>query len=124
MARIVWRAFPWDPRAKRGAPFSPQYLPDQSGQGRFDLRRTTAASAWYFAESAEHAVGEKVQDLRNRKLIDEFLFERGRRIAISSVEIDDGVRLADLCDPIELARRGIAPDVGRARHDPRRRGFR
>lgn len=108
----AWRAFPWDPSAEPAAPFSPRYLPQQSGLGRFDLPRPLGASAWYLAESPEHAVGEKVQDLRNRALRDDFLFERGHRLAICSIELDASLtaRLADLCDPSELADRGIAPD--------------
>lgn len=110
MAPTLWRVFPWDPRAGRGEPFSPRYLPEQSGQGRFDLPRSTGASAWYFAESPEHALGEKLQDLRGRTLHDDFLFERGHRLALSSARPDDALQLADLCDPVELARRGVAPD--------------
>lgn len=110
MPTTLWRVFPWDSRASDGGPFSPRSLPVQSGQGRFDLPRETGASAWYFAETPEHAVAEKLQDLRNRVLRDEFLFERGRRLAICPVEPSPGLRLADLCDPIELARRDIPPD--------------
>jgi hypothetical protein len=110
MARTLWRVFPWDPTVPEGEPFSPQYLPRQSGQGRFDLPRSTGASAWYFAESPEHAVAEKVQDLRGRVLRDDFLLERGHRLAICSVQLNATLRLADLCDPLELARRNIAPD--------------
>lgn len=110
MARTFWRVFPWDPAAAPGAPFSPAYLPAQSGQGRFDLPRSAGASAWYFAESAEHAVAEKLQHLRNRALHDEFLFQAGRRLALCSAELPQGLLLADLCDPVELARRGVAPD--------------
>lgn len=110
MPTTLWRVFPWDFRASGGAPFSPRYLPVQSGQGRFDLPRETGASAWYFAETPEHAVAEKLQDLRNRVLRDEFLFERGRRLAICPIEPSPSLRLADLCDPIELARRDIPPD--------------
>lgn len=106
----VWRAFPWDPDAPDGALFSRRHLPRQSGQGRFDLPLGGSASAWYFAGSPEHAVAEKVQDLRNRSLRDDFLFERGRRLALCTVEYADGLAVADLCHPAELATRGIAPD--------------
>ncbi len=137
MARTLWRVFPYDPQAIQGEPFSPQYLPQQSGQGRFDLPLSTDASAWYFAESPEHAVAEKLQDLRGRVLHDDFLFERGHRLAICSLQLHATVRLADLCDPPELAGRDIAPDrlafrdraVTQAiardlHHDPELAGFR
>lgn len=110
MTMTLWRAFPWDLRAAPGAPFSPGHLPEQSGQGRFDLPSTTGASAWYLAESPEHAIGEKLQHLRNRSLHDDFLFERGRRLAVCAAELADDVVLADLCDPGELARRALPPD--------------
>jgi hypothetical protein len=106
----AWRAFPWLKRAHAGDRFSAQCLPAQSGQGRFDLPRRTGASAWYFAESPEHAIAEKLLDLRNRTLEDAFLFEHGHRLALCSVSVEPGRRVADLCAPEELLDRGIAPD--------------
>lgn len=106
----LWRVFPWDPGADPGAPFSAAYLPPQSGHGRFDLPRRSEASTWYFAETPEHAVAERIQDLRNRSLFDQALHERGYRLALVAAESaapDDPV---DLCDPGDLARRDIRPD--------------
>lgn len=71
---------------------------------------TAEASAWYLAETPEHAVAEKLQDLRNRVIVDEYLFERGHRLALVAVEVDNSLTVADLCDPEELVRRGVAPD--------------
>lgn len=103
--------FPWDDGARPGARFSPEYLPPQSGQGRFDLPLGSAGSACYLAETAEHAVAEKVQSLRNRVLFDDFLFEHGHRLALCPVTLDPGRnRLVDLCDPRELLDRGLTPD--------------
>lgn len=111
MARTLWRVFPWGPESDPGTPFSPEFLPEQSGQGRFDLPARLDASSWYFAETAEHAVAEKLQDLRNRTLRDDFLFERGHRLAHSAVEVAGRYdRVADLCDPVELLDRSVAPD--------------
>jgi hypothetical protein len=106
----LWRVFPWDPAAVPGEAFSPQFLPRQSGQGRFDLPASSGASAWYFAELPEHAVAEKLQHLRNRRLLDEFLFERGRRLAVCAVEVDSALPLADLCEAGEVLARSVAPD--------------
>ena len=106
----VWRVFPWEPRARAGAPFSPSWLPPQSGHGRFDLPRRLGASSWYFAETPEHAVAERIQDLRNRRLFEETLFEHGHRLALVAVELKVDVAPVDLCDPVVLAQRGIAPD--------------
>ncbi len=105
----LWRVFPWDPAATAGARFSPSWIPPQSGHGRFDLPRRGEASTWYFAEAPEHAVAERIQDLRNGVLFDDALFERGHRLAIVAVEYA-GADPLDLCDPAELARRAIAPD--------------
>lgn len=106
----LWRVFPWDPGARAGTPYSSGYLPTQSGQGRFDLPLQSGASSWYFAETPEHAVGEKIQDLRGRNLADEFLLERGHRLALCPVELSDGVAISDLCIPSELANRDVTPD--------------
>lgn len=108
--RQLWRVFPWDESAKPGDRFSPSYLPPQSGQGRFDLPADGGASAWYLAGTPEHAVGEKIQDLRNRVLSDEFLVEYGHTLAISPVGLASNATIADLCDPHELVARGIRPD--------------
>lgn len=116
MVEEFWRVFPWDRGAEPGAPFSATHLPSQSGQGRFDLPPHLDASSWYFAESAEHAVGEKIQDLRSRKLSDGFLFERGHRLACCSARETGALEIADLCDPVELAQRRIAPDELASRH--------
>lgn len=85
-------------------------MPRQSGHGRFDLSRRLSASTWYFAESPEHAVAERIQDLRNRQLFEEALFEQGHRLALVSVELDGDLVPIDLCAPTALAARGIAPD--------------
>jgi hypothetical protein len=106
----LWRVFPWDPRARAGGPYSPAYLPAQSGQGRFDLPLQGTASSWYFAETPEHAVGEKIQDLRGQSLMDEFLLERGYRLALCSVELSDGVPIADFCISSHLMERDVLPD--------------
>lgn len=102
--------FPWDARARAGDPFSPGWLPAQSGHGRFDLSRAVGASSWYFAESPEHAIAERIQDLRNRQLFEEALLEHGHRLALVTVKLGERVAPVDLCDPSVLAARGIAPD--------------
>lgn len=109
-AHKLWRVFPWDPGAKPGDPLSPSYIPSQSGYGRFDLDRGLDASTWYFAGTPEHAVAERIQDLRNRTLSDDMLFERGHRLAIVPVDLARRIRPLNLCDPIELARLGVPPD--------------
>lgn len=109
-AEPLWRVIPWDPRAKPGARFSPGHFPSQSGQGRFDLPVGSTGSALYLAGSGEHAIAEKIQDLRNRFVTDDLLLEHGHRLALCSATLRPGLKIADLCDPRELLERDIPPD--------------
>lgn len=115
--RQLWRAFPWDPKAAQGDPFSALHRPRSSGAGRFDLPSLTAATSWYFAESPEHAVGERLQDLRNQTLEPSDLEEAGYPLALASYALDPSLepRVLDLCDPALLARERIHPDALAAR---------
>jgi hypothetical protein len=106
-----WRVFPWDPGATEGTPFSASFVPATQGSGRFDLP-DRPAGVLYLAETPEHALGEKIQDLRNQSVVDADLFEAGHRYARVSVDLPDAVRdaLADLCDPATVARWSTPPD--------------
>jgi hypothetical protein len=110
----VWRVFPWDPDAPEGAPFSPSYLPRVQGAGRFDL---PGSRVLYLAETADHAVAEKLQRYRGQEIDAAELEEFGRRLALVPAELPPGFgpRVANLCDPDLLARHGIAPDDVAAR---------
>jgi hypothetical protein len=108
----LWRVFPWDPAAEAGAPFSPGYVPPHQGSGRFDLPGTPVL---YLAESAEHAVAEKIQRYRGQDLAPWDLEEFDRTLALLAVHLPAGVRLLDLCDPGALARHRIRPDHVAAR---------
>ncbi|MBI4545984.1 MAG: RES family NAD+ phosphorylase, partial [Gemmatimonadetes bacterium] len=109
--RPAWRVFPWDPDAPEGEPFSPSHLPPFQGHGRFDLR-DSPQGILYLAETPEHAIGEKLQDLRNQPLADEDLFELGHRYALSSVQLPESVfaEIVDLCDPPTVAELDTPPD--------------
>lgn len=109
--RPAWRAFPWDPNAANGQPFSPSHLPPFQGHGRFDLA-DSPQGVLYLAESPEHAIAEKLQDLRNQPLNDEDLFEGGHRYALAMVELPSAVfaEIVDLCDPPTILERNTAPD--------------
>jgi hypothetical protein len=113
VAGVLWRAFPWDPAAAEGDPFSALHRPRASGSGRFDLPGLTTASSWYFAETPDHAVGERLQDLRNQELSPEDLEEAGHRLALGSYHLETGVagRVIDLCDAASLVRESISPDA-------------
>lgn len=104
---MPWRVFPWDPTAKAGAPFSPSYIHPNQGSGRFDLSGKLVV---YLAETAAHAVAEKLQRFRGQKIDRKDLTESGKTLAL--VECDAGkIKLADLCDPAVLVKHAIAPDV-------------
>ncbi len=109
--RPGWRAFPWDPAARPGAPFSVAHVPPFQGHGRFDLPGVVDG-VLYLAEIPEHALAEKLQDLRNRDVEAEDLFEGGHGYALVSTALPGAVfeRMADLCDPDTVARLDVAPD--------------
>lgn len=107
----LWRVFPWDPDAPEGQPFSASFVPPLQGAGRFDLPEQPAG-VLYLAELPEHALGEKLQDLRNQVLVDEDLSEAGRRYALVSVELPTATlgSVADLCDPGAIDLWNTPPD--------------
>lgn len=109
MTLVLWRVFPWDPAAERGAPFSPEAPPGRLGSGRFDLPGVTPVR--YFAESPEHAVAEVIQGLRNQTL-DVADLVRVHPLALVEARLDatTAARIADLCDPAVLLRLGARPD--------------
>lgn len=110
MGAALWRAFPWDPMAPAGEPFSASYIPERQGVGRFDLQRSLVL---YLAESPEHAVAEKLQRFRGYELADADLVQGGLGLAVVAARLAASARaeVADLCDPDELARRRIRPDT-------------
>lgn len=107
---MFWRAFPWNPGAPAGAPYSASFVPAVQANGRFDLQRSVVL---YFAESPEHAVAEKIQRYRGFELAEADLVQSGVRLGLGSVLLSSAGRagIADLCDPDELARRRIRPDT-------------
>ncbi|MFQ5704709.1 MAG: RES family NAD+ phosphorylase [Gemmatimonadales bacterium] len=107
----LWRVFPWDPAAPLGAPFSLTHVQPQQTSGRFDLGIRPAVL--YLAESPEHAVGEKLQRFRGRRLTPMHLREYGRTLAIVSVTPAARVikAVADLTDPEVLHRLKLRPDI-------------
>lgn len=106
----LWRVFPWDDDAPPGAPFSPQYVPVPQGSGRFDLGGRPPVV--YLAETAAHAVGEKIQRYRGQTVDWPELTEFGKRLAIVEVvlAVDGTLQLADLDDPRDLLRYECRPD--------------
>ena len=102
-----WRVFPWDPAAKPGEPFSPSYIYPDQGSGRFDIAGKLVV---YLAETAVHAVAEKLQRFRGQKIDRRDLIESGKALALVECQLGK-IKLADLCDPATLVKYDIRPDV-------------
>ena len=104
---MPFRVFPWDPAAKPGEPFSPSHINPHQGAGRFDVPGKLVV---YLAESAVHAVAEKLQRFRGQKIDKKDLIESGKTLALVECELRNN-QLADMCDPAVLVKHGIRPDV-------------
>lgn len=106
--------FPWSRAARPGEKFSPSFVPESGGTGRFDL---PGERILYLAETPEHAIAEKVARFRGTPLKPSHLREYGLALALVSVEIPVATRaaLVDLCDPKVLRSLKIAPDRVAAR---------
>lgn len=104
---MPFRVFPWDPAAKAGDPFSPSYIHPHQGSGRFDVAGKLVV---YLAETAVHAVAEKLQRFRGQRVDRKDLIESGKTLALVECRLGAS-KLADLCDPRQLVKHDIAPDV-------------
>jgi RES domain len=104
---MPWRVFPWDPAAKPGEPFSPGYIHPRQGSGRFDVAGKLVV---YLAETAVHAVAEKLQRFRGQRVDRKDLIESGKTLALVECQVGT-IKLADLCDPKILVQHDLAPDV-------------
>jgi hypothetical protein len=107
-----WRVFPWDLAAEPGAPFSSRYVvpAERQQHGRFDLGTSPVL---YLTESPEHAVAELLRPFTGRPLTAAQLSGAGHPLALVEVRLDPGIasRVADLTDPLILARYAIRPDA-------------
>ncbi len=81
---MPWRVFPWDPAAAPGAQFSPSYIHPQQGSGRFDVAGKLVV---YLAETAVHAVAEKLQRFRGQVIGRKDLLESGKTLALVECHI-------------------------------------
>lgn len=106
----LWRAFPWDPDARAGAPSSPSFAPRPTGRGRFDLPLQSSPTL-YLAESPEHAVGEMIQPWRGRAIGPRHLERAGHTLALVEVHLTaPHGAISDLCDPSTLGAVPAPPD--------------
>lgn len=113
----LWRVFPWDPAAPPGTRFSPSFIPEPTGRGRFDLPRRLSG-VLYTATTPDHTVGEALHPWRGRRLRPHHLSRAGNPLALVEVNLPTSStrRLANLCDPEFLAAEGIPPDTTASRH--------
>lgn len=115
-ALTLWRVFPWDRDAAEGAPFSPSFVPEPTGRGRFDLP-PRLSPVLYLAESPEHAVAEFLHPWRGRSIDDRHLIRAGRRLAAVEVRWHaSAADVVDLCDRAVLTRLAVPPDRIASRH--------
>jgi hypothetical protein len=114
---IRWRVFPWDEYAAPGGRFSPSFVANPTGRGRFDLPRDLSGCL-YLADSPDHAVGEVIQPWRGQPIGVPHLVRGGHRLALVRVTLAGTLEaeLADLCDPRVLSEKGIRPDKTASRH--------
>src|SRR5438270_14013158 len=104
---MPWRVFPWDAAAKPGEPFSSSYVYPNQASGRSDLRDVPVL---YLAETAVHAVAEKLQRCRGQRIDRHDLKESGWPLALGECR----PRLqntAELCHPALLPQAHTAPSV-------------
>lgn len=107
---MLWRVFPWDPASDEGDPFSPSFVPEPTGRGRFDLP-PRLSPVLYLAESPEHAVAELLHPWRGRSIDDRHLTRAGRSLASVEIRWDaPSADVVDLCDPANLVRLAVPPD--------------
>jgi hypothetical protein len=106
---IFYRVFDWDRVSKGAKPGGPCYVPRaRQGSGRHDIPERDGVL--YVALNAVSAVAEAIQAYRNQMVDNEDFEIEGHKIqALSSMESIRKLRLIDLTDPRELARRSIRP---------------
>lgn len=114
--RVVFRCFPWDPDARPGAPFSPQFILPGQTVGRFDLHDRPPVR--YLSETSEHAIGEALAPFRGTTFHPSYLRQSGHPLALVEATLAPALlrRLADLTDPSALAELRLKPDE-LAHHD-------
>ena len=103
---IVWRIAPVDPRARRGRPFHPLYVPAPSGRHRLD--NTDLYSVLYASGEPAGAVAEAFASFSRWG---DFLLDhpRGARRTLIAIDVPDDLTVLDLDDGRALVRRRLRP---------------
>ena len=109
---LLWRAFPFNPEARAGEPYSVRSVAPAHRQtgGRFDLGTVPVL---YLGESPAHAVAEVLRRFSGRALSPALFGTSRFPLALVSVRVSLAVtsRLIDLTDPRVLADLGVRPDT-------------
>lgn len=105
----LWRALPLDRSAKAtevgGALWFPRL---QQGGGRHD--NPDLYGCLYVAEEAVSAVAELLAPFRGTgRLLPSMLVRYGKPLALTAIELEDGVTVVDLDDPSTLIATGLRP---------------
>ncbi|GGC76070.1 RES domain-containing protein [Hoyosella rhizosphaerae] len=104
---LVYRVFPYLPKAAPGEPGHPLYRHTPQIGGRIDH---PDYYVWYLSRHAEGACGESFGNL---PYWDDSMFEfpalAGARRALGTFTVPDSLRICDLDDPDQLSRLGLRP---------------
>ncbi len=108
---MLYRLFPFDPRAAPGDPGGPLFVPrSEQGRGRHDA--PDAYGALYLSRTEQSAVAEYLWPFRGQTLTPADL-TRGGVPSHAIMRFEDAALgpLTDLDDPNELVRRALRPSV-------------
>jgi RES domain len=105
---IFHRCFPWDGRSSE--PDGPLWFPrPYQGDGRHD--NPSVYGCLYGSESDVAGVVEQLAQFRGLRLSPQMLSRAGLRLALASIELDDGAEVIDLDEPRVLAEEGLRPSL-------------
>jgi hypothetical protein len=107
---ILHRCFAWDERAASDGPDGPLWYPRiYQGDGRHD--NPDRFGCLYLSFSPLSPVVEQLARFRGQRLLPSLLRRRGLPLALADLELDDGVELIDLDDPMVLRRERLRPSL-------------
>jgi hypothetical protein len=107
---ILHRCFAWDRRVPATEAGGGLWFPRPfQGDGRHD--NPDVYGCLYVAEPPVSAIVEQLARFRGSVMVPQVLLRRGLPLALATLELDDGVELADLDRPEVLAASGLRPSV-------------
>ena len=107
---VLYRCFAWDKRAREKDPDGPLWFPRvYQGEGRHD--NPDRYGCLYLSDHALSTLVEQLARFRGQRLLPSLLRRRGLPLALAHLELDDGVELVDLDDPVVLRRERLRPSL-------------